>query len=316
MLGAQLSCACRRYGRRVQLISRGRALKWMMASGANLLVLYIALVTAAAPGASAATANFCKSPSTNPFARPLQQLPPLANPPENVNLPFAPLLRLRPVGGPLAPKGDKIGYVLSNGTTSDRNDARRPWEIVSILSRLKGPRHDRQVVAQTVRLVYPDDRKARLTFDTQERRRGTYRIDLVFRRHAGRKYGHYSTYVRILPRLARARLTLRRRKITPGQLIMVRLENVGTVHLGAGYGYRLEQFTEGTWRTATALQDSRVVPRVLVLVGPLSTFDCAAILVPQDQPRGRYRIIKDIWDQVGDGKVHQKASASAEFTIE
>lgn len=290
-------------------------MKCKAASSVSSLAVYVALVTVVAPSASAVVKNFCKSPSTNPFARPLEQLPSLANPPEGVGLAFAPSLRLRSVGGPLAPKGAEIGYVLSNSVITDRKNTRRPWVVVSTLSRLRGPSHERHIITRTVRLMHSYERKARLTFNTYKKHRGTYRIDLVFRHPGGGKHGHYSKYVRILPAITKARLALRRRKVTPEQQITVRLENPGTVHIGAGYGYRVEQLTEGTWRTA-AFRDDRVVPRVLVLVGPLSTFDCAAISVPQNQPSGRYRVIKDIWGRVGHGGVRRKTSASAEFDVE
>jgi hypothetical protein len=255
-----------------------------------VLFLVLGLVS---PAAGLASAPFCDAPTTNPYLAPLGGLPALHEPPHSGPLPFAPSVYMKPVSSSLVVSGEDIGFTFPVREPGGRGVSQKPWLKVEVTVLALAPNgRVRQIVQQSAKFVQ-STRPARVTFSTPMSG-GLYRVDAVFEKRDGVRVGKYSKYFRSAPPRFGARLGLSNRQIAPGESVFARVENIGVVRFGVGYGYRVERFSGMSWEVDPSLQGKRSVPKVLVFLGPSATFDCLQVPVPPNQAPGLYRFTKEV----------------------
>jgi hypothetical protein len=132
-----------------------------------------------------------------------------------------------------------------------------------------------------------------------------------FEKRDGRRLGRYAQYFRSAAPKFAARIALSSLSFMPGEAILARLENLGVTNFGAGFGYRVERFNGTSWEIDPGLQGNRIVPRILVILGPAANFDCTTIPIPVDQRAGQYRLSKTLRGTGSDRGVE----VASEFTV-
>lgn len=290
--------------------SQAKALSILVMS---LLALMLALLWPpggpAFASASAPGADFCDSPSANPYLRHLNQLPGLPEPPEDSGLPFAPVLSLNPVRGPLVIHGEPIGFILQ--TRQATTWKRSPWKVRAVFSLLAKSGQVKRVVKQAAGIAR-SSHPMNLTFTTL-RKSATYRVEVMFEKRDGTFIARYGAYFRAAPPKFASRIALHSEQVGAGDKLSFRLENMGTQKIGAGYGYRIERFTGTAWEVDASLQSNKRVPRVLVILGPSATFDCVTISIPDASSPGRYRVVKAVMTRT-DGPA-KRVEIAKEFVV-
>jgi len=262
-----------------------------------------------ANGGNAAAANFCDTPTTNQYLIPLEHLPTLHQPPTTGTLPFTSLVHMRAASSTLVAGGEAIGFIFSVERAASQRWS-KPWlKVKATFVALDRHGHAARVVHRTANVI-GWSKPARAIYVTPHLGR-VYRVDILFERGGGAHLQRYSKYFRSTTPTFAAHVAVSESDAAPGGSILARLENTGVLPISAGYGYRVERLIGVAWEVDPALQGKRIVPKVLVILGPAASFDCVTIPIPSNQPAGQYRVVKE----VGRRGVAGKIVVSAEFSI-
>lgn len=127
---------------------------------------------------------------------------------------------------------------------------------------------------------------------TPPNRRGFYRFDLQFEFN-GEIIGSYSAYLKLVPPSWRARLALSRTVAHPGQMVLSRVENLGSEQVNFGEAFSVQRLEHGSWTKATGLGPEGWL-MWLGILGPGGIGQCSALRLPKDVAPGRYRIVKEV----------------------
>jgi hypothetical protein len=274
-----------------------------------VLTCCVAVLVALGGNTAEAASPFCATPSKNPFLAPLAHLPRLHEPPKNGVVPFAKLVSIVPVSGALVENGQDVGFAFPVQRAGQKSWS-KPWLKVNVrLTVLNGNGRIVRVLRHSTRSIQWLGAN-RVSYRTLDQSR-LYRVDVEFEKLDGRILARYAQYFRSAAPKFEARIALSQASIAPGEAIVARLENLGVTNFGAGFGYRAERFNGTSWEADQSLQGNKSVPRVLVILGPAATFDCATIPIPANQAPGVYRVGKTL-SETSSGR---RVEVAGEFTI-
>lgn len=221
-------------------------------------------------GVESASADLCQAPPANPYIAALSGLPKVHTPPKTGKLPFAPAVQMVPISGTLLANGEDIGFLFPVDRMHQEKSRKPSLQVsvrVSVLNR-------RGQVVKVVMLKTQSVRGSETNRVGYTTPKGThlYRVDTRFEGADGKRLGAYSQYFRSVPAKFDASITLEADTVAPGGTLVARLENLGAVWLGTGFGYSVERFDGSSWVADAALQGNRIFPRVLVRIGPAGVF--------------------------------------------
>jgi hypothetical protein len=278
-------------------------------------VLLSATVSVSAGGTSPSNSPspskaFCKPKLLVDYWAPLRRMPPVRHVPADGRVPFGPAgLRLRSefevFTGPAS-----VGLFLRNkgGRKSGRESV---WVVNSTLSAVRKGGAVTDVVGERSqglsRIIKGVTDAVVIGAFHVSRRPGFYRLDLEFSNVSGRKV-RYAEYFRVLPRRVDLRLGLMRASVKPGESLIWRVENFGTVSVFFGLDRTVERY-EGTGWTLSPVFPLGA-PAVGFSMGPGTVSECHSIQVPTTAQPGRYRLSKSVSAKERDYLV------STEFLIE
>jgi hypothetical protein len=150
------------------------------------------------------------------------------------------------------------------------------------------------VVAQgRVRVKYIDAGHEVKDFLVPPRDLGAYRYDLKIEGWDGTQLAEYSTYVWVERKFWAPRLGLSSQVVHPGDLLLSRPENMGTIEFDYGEEFRLQRKIAGSW-TPIKLPGETVWALWLGYDGAGAAGQCSGMRVTENFTPGRYRIVKSI----------------------
>jgi hypothetical protein len=257
----------------------------------------------------------CKSRVAINYLKSTEVFPSIRTPPRSGRLPFAPRgLELFQASATRVLSGaQSFGYVLS----ADRKpgqDFLLNWHVEVAIAQLgeDGSQVDiAPALSRTIRRVrVPRDLEALRFIVAMPAEPGFYKYRLRFRRLDGTGLGTYEQYVRVVPELRSASLRLNGRRFFPGDEIVARVFNRGTVPIAFGEGVSVKVQEAGIW--ADSAFDTPPVHRIsfVLLAGVLGR--CETFRVPIDVPAGMYRFEKSVSSRGGD----QEEILSAAFEVQ
>ncbi len=281
--------------------------------GVALAIGFLALICSAAalaavptdPSASAARSSagpspsaeeFCEGGTVNEFGLP--ELPSLADPfPEppafrERQLPsFAPkTISLELGGGPILTPGQEIGFWLHSENFVGRTPLR--WTLRDTIRPVDASGEVGPVVAQgQVRVKYDRAGHEVKDFLVPPRDVGGYRYDLKIEGWDGTQLAEYSTYVWVEKKFWSPRLGLSSQIVHPGEVLLSRPENMGTIEFEYGEDFRLQRQVGGSW-TRMELPGEELWEEWLGFDGAGAAGQCSALRLPDDFSPGKYRIVK------------------------
>lgn len=237
--------------------------------------------------------EWCKGTVLHDYQRPLKELPPVEQPPEQ--LPFGPRnLNLYATALSRVEVGrGGLGYSFFDETFRNRT-LHLNWEITARISRIDRAGNLVQTLHQRTVQVGTTNKEDEIDLWLgTPRGPALYRYDLEFRDlESGTLLGSYSEYLRVVRRTFHAGIAVDRRTFHPGQSAFARVENRGTEAVEFGLEYRVQHFEHGHW--GPDLIAGRAWP--LVGIGMFGGYAawCSRYQIPPDAPLGRYRFVKGL----------------------
>lgn len=237
--------------------------------------------------------SFCSGAPVRDFERPFALMRPDHPIPKSGELPFGPHIGVYSLARPLVVGRGIFGFGFSAET---RHEQPRPlgWTLHLTLERI-----DSQ--GKVVRIEDVVTRHARDVTDLSRMRLelqlggrpALYRTRLSIKNSDGKGLGTYTQYVRVVPPVASGNLKLDKNVAYPGDEIALRVDNIGTVPIGAGSGYRVEWFDGEQWQTIVEESTDRARRRLRVLFAGESS-SCEYLLLTDDLNQGQYRLSKEV----------------------
>jgi hypothetical protein len=224
----------------------------------------------------------------------LSRMPPVAEIPYDEELPFGPPA-VNVYGGfaRVMTKPESFGYRFSE--ENFEGTVRLDWRVTAQLWRLtRGGRPVEEVDRGELSIGRLDFAEQPGLFLNPPGRRGFYRFDIQFWDGDGVQLGAYGAYFRIMDSFWRPLLGLNGRLFRPRQLVLSRVENIGTEWASFGEAFGVQRWQGKEWTPAPEL-----APDGWALwlggVGPGGAGRCSALRLPPDVEPGRYRIVKEIY---------------------
>jgi hypothetical protein len=191
-------------------------------------------------------------------------------------------------------KPGRLGITIE--TDASGKNRKVPWRIEAILTEVRPSGRPVQGVGIRTQIrrdiEISSGKPLDLLFPVSSRP-AFYRVDsYFFSSKSNMMLAHYAEYFRVVKRIVRLRLKLKKHSYFPGETVLVRLDNLGSVALSYEYAYSLERYVDGQW-TDDPLTP-KYTPAVLKGVGAGRATRCDSIHLPEIFPAGRYRVSKDI----------------------
>lgn len=256
-----------------------------------LLALVLALIAFGGLSRQANAGGFCSSSEIREYSPPLKGMQPVPQPPYgSQKLPFGPSgLEILPVDSShIAIEGGEIGFSMEG---SLKEPQALQWDVSSRLSVVDRQGRIQRIVDRRYqrigRLKVPSE--ARLAFHVGKLPR-FYRVDVTFKDVSGRRLAHYADYFRVMPRRVDVRLGLNAASYRPGQVLLMRLENLGTIGISFGYEFALDVWDGSSWTTSPATPLGW--EQVGFGIGAGTVQQCQQFRLPTDMAAGKYRLTK------------------------
>jgi len=258
----------------------------------------LALAAKGSAGSPSFEEEFCEGGIVNEFG--LSGLPSLANP-----FPERPAFRERQVpsfapktvslelgGGPILTPGQEVGFWLQSDNFVGKTPLR--WILKDTIRAVDPSGEVGPVVAQgKVRVKYASAGHEVKDFLVPPRDLGAYRYDLKIESWDGTQLAEYSTYVWVERKFWAPQLGLSSQVVHPGELLLSRPENMGTIEFSFGEEFRLQREVGGSW-TPIKLPGEAIWDLWLGYAGAGAAGRCSGMRVPQNFSAGKYRIVKSI----------------------
>lgn len=222
----------------------------------------------------------------------LSRLPRVQEPPKTGDLPFGPrAVALESIWAyPILRLGESYGYLLRSESYGERTSLH--WTLNARMMRVdEAGRPVREVDRKTVRVRTIGDGEERRLYVNPSRRPGFYRYDLWITGRGGAELAHYEKYVRVIPTFWRVRLGLAKQRVKPGQRVLSRVENLGSVTPVFGERFQVQRQVNGRWVKPPKLPIGTWLAW-LGVAGPGEAGRCSVLALPAGFPDGRYRIVK------------------------
>jgi hypothetical protein len=270
-----------------------------------IALLFLSLACGVGAGSAAAIEMptygraFCKGTTLHDYQQPLDALPAVDHPPEQ--LPFGPRnlnLYQSAWSRVIVGKGG-FGYGFFDETYRERT-LHLNWDVSARVSRIDSSGLPLATIAErTLRLgdvTEPDEIDHWLKVPAGP---ALYRYDLEFHdSRTGVALGTYSEYMRVVRRSFHAGIAVNRKSFRPGQDAFARVENRGSEAVEFGVAYEVQRFAAGHW--GRDLLGNRGWPAVLIGMGGGFAASCMRYRIPRDAKPGRYRFVKSLG--AADGK--------------
>lgn len=255
----------------------------------------IAIATYAIPPAAAAPfdPSSCEPTIVRDYSAPLRALPKVRTLPPSGQLPFAPrhtsLVRL--TRSILVGEG-AVGFQFQ-GSPPTHGKLTLNWIVRGQVDRIDRKGVTTKIVSSRLRRYTSVSRiqKVRLWLGTQ-RVRGVYRVMVTFSRLSdGKVLGRYEEYTRVVKPTTHVKLTANVEQVPAGGKIDFRIENFGTLPVGAAQEFKFERLDNGSWVLDAASPPGPWL-EALGLLRSGEAGICQSFEVPSNVPPGQYRISK------------------------
>jgi hypothetical protein len=237
---------------------------------------------------------------------------PVPQPPYGLQkLPFGPAgLEILPVeSSHIAVEGGQIGFYM-DGSLEEPQDLR--WDVRSRLAVVDRQGRIQRIVDRRHQHVgrLKELSDVKLAFHVGKLPR-VYRVDVTFKDWSGSKLAHYADYFRAMPRRVDVRLGLNAASYQPGQVLLMRLEDLGTVGISFGYKFALDEWDGSSWTTSPATPLGW--EEIGFGIGAGEAQRCQQFRLPTDIATGKYRLTKFFATSLA-GRASQIARAIFEVT--
>jgi len=241
--------------------------------------------------------EFCRDRVVKDYEGPLRQMISSQPPPEQEDLPFGPRgLSIYRMGfGRVALQGESFGYRFSarHGTTRTgrlKHALVLHWDVETTLWAVNRHGHPLRAVARKNQRLGVVRYLQRLE-SVFAAKPGLYRFDLSFRKPNGRLLGSYSEYFRVVPRRVALRVAVSTGEVHPGETILGRVENRGTVNalLPNGSGLAVEREVDGAWIKVPSGPPGAIVESTGEFLDAGDATACSSFEISQSAAAGLYR---------------------------
>jgi len=241
----------------------------------------------------AAGSGQCPSLQSRDYSAPMRGFPPIRSVPQPGRFPFGPpRMALPSLTAPIQPGGGELGFVVDLLRTPPLQ-RRLNWQIGLRVSRLSARGVEREMIARRrVSLSYSQEtglEQAMLSAGVPGKP-GFYRLDISIENPRGATLGRYSEYVRVVAPTIDLRLILGRKRFHPGEAVIGRIRNRGTVEVLYVLGTRtLEAHSPAGWRNVPMEPKwSGAASGVFIPAGAVSS--CTGLRLPSTLAPGKYRL--------------------------
>jgi hypothetical protein len=250
------------------------------------------------PAAAQMSGSSCPTVRTRDFAAAMRGFPAIRHVPASGHFPFGPRkMSITPLGSAVQAGRGRIGFRIG---LFPRSGARHHlgWAIHLDVTRLSANGAERRPVAE--RLIRPNHSQE---VGREEASIGAlvsgvpayYRLDIAIDSASGAVLGNYSEYVRVVPPTISVKLALNGDVFRPGDLLVSRIENRGTVGVNfQPVQPRLERETPAGWRTVPQEKQSSIGVGMRVFVVGGGAGPCNGLRLPTNLPVGRYRVSETV----------------------
>lgn len=248
-----------------------------------------------APASPAAAAGFCENTVAHNYAQPLEEMPALRPVPADRELSFGPRsIHLFPHASQvvLAEQAGRVGYTLKippkSSKSGNPNLPLLNWLVTAKLARVDSRGRTRELLGSRRGRVTGPGNNGSFGLELPGEP-GYYRVEIVFRNGAGKRLGRFGEYVRVVPSVSDARLTLNATSFRPGEAVSACLENYGTTTVSFGScGISIESFDASSWQRSS-IDPPRECAGVLLALGAGRAAYAGNFDIPSDAPPGAYR---------------------------
>ena len=262
----------------------------LAAAGALWLV-----VDWAGPGTASAApeSGQCPSLKSRDYSAPMRGFPPIRRVPQAGRFPFGPpRMALPSLTGSIQPGRGELGFRVDLFRRAPLQ-RRLGWQIGLRVSRLSARGVERQVIARRrVSLNYSQETgRAQAMLSTGvSGKPGFYRLDISIENSRGAALGRYSEYIRVVTPRVDVRLILGRQQLQPGDAMVGRIQNRGTVEALYLLGTEtLETYSAAGWRNVPKESRWSGAPSgEFIPAGTVSS--CIGLTLPSTLDPGTYRL--------------------------
>ncbi len=186
-------------------------------------------------------------------------------------------------------RGKKIGY----GFLAINKPVRLGWKVSVHVKKVgKFDRSTRALTRSAKRLGLVGILQQPKVWITVPQSLGAYKITILIRNHRGRYLGSLVKYVKRVRRLGHARLDVREPTANPGQTIVARVANPGTIDVIVKPSFTVEYLNGLVWEGVDAV--SHPVPLSIIGAEPGGSAGCITYTIPYGARSGRYRLRRSI----------------------
>ena len=258
----------------------------------------VALLAGATPDAGASEFDFgnpvfcAPTKPINDFG--LSTLPPTHEAPVDGDLPFGPkTVSISVEAGPIIAIGGGVRFDIRSNNFNPHGRTPLEWVMRDRLRSLDATGSPGAVISQGKhRIRYINAaREDKLILDPP-RTPGFYRYETEISDFDGKRLALYVYNLRVERKFWDVRLGLNRTAFYPGNHVLSRIENFGTLAPSYGEEFRLQRLAGGRWRTI----DTPGRGGWLLWAGWVSagmSGRCSSLALPRDFPAGQYRILKE-----------------------
>lgn len=243
--------------------------------------------------------------------QPFERLKPLTPLPKQ--LPFGPRhssLYRADLAGSVLPGRGYISYRF--GTELARDKVRLNWtvlaRVVPISRSGKEIGHPRVQRRRFVTVGEARKASMRLLLSTLP---ALFRAEIEITDGSGKRLGRYGEYLRTLPPRFQVALRTDARRYSPGDVIRMRLLNLGTETIFFGDDFAVEAFNGMSWSPTTAFPRGPV-KKIVVGIGAGVASRCWEILVGSAVPAGVYRVVNFVSPLVAGPDRERRVAATFE----
>jgi hypothetical protein len=267
-------------------VSRGSGRK--MRLGLSILGASSVLLSASPSTASSAE---CPPPATIDYLAPFQKFPKVRELPRSGHPSFAPKDLLVRSLTPLLAGGGSAGVHVEADGSSVKHQLE--WNVEIAVRRLNAAGHPKKLVAQRTFSLWRNRSFSRDPANLQvpvTKRPGLYMGEFKFA-HGGHVLGTFGQYLRVVPRRRDVRLLIGQATYLPGESVVTRMVNRGTLPVAFAPGLVLESWSNEMWLEVNG-PTYFGGPASLLSAG--ASGQCEHLPLPSDLRPGPYRVTKSV----------------------
>ncbi len=262
------------------------------------IIITVTLTCAAVSAAGAPAAPFnptsCEPTVVRDYRAPLQMLPRARAVPPSGQLPFAPRHTSLVLTRSIVVGEGAVGFRFYGRSPTNGNFDLN-WVVRAQIARVDRGGVPTKIVSSRLNKYTLVSRMQKVRMWLGElRAQGFYRVTITFNRLSdGKVLGRYEEYARVVKPTIHVRLTPSVQQVPAGGKVDFRIENFGTLPVGAGQEFEFERFDNGSWVLDAASPPGPWL-EALGLLRSGEAGMCESFEVPSDVLPGRYRVSKRV----------------------